>query len=94
MVGQNGRMAPAPWVPYTRAGCNYGSVAAANTDLENTVPDVPLVYGANSPEAKEAENPNLQNKAAADFEGLLIHCAHDSAVCAALARRPAGQAAR
>jgi hypothetical protein len=83
MVGQNGKMAPAPWVSYTRAGCNYGSVAAANTDLENTVPDVPLVYGAHSPEAKEAENPNLQNKAAADFEGLIIHCSHGSAVCAA-----------
>jgi len=83
MVGQNGRMAPAPWVPYTRAGCNYGSVAAANTDLENLVPDVPLVYGAHSPEAKEAENPKLANKAAADFEGLIIHCAHGSAVCAA-----------
>jgi hypothetical protein len=83
MVGPNGKMAPAPWVSYTRAGCNYGSVAAANTDLENTVPDVPLVYGAHSPEAKEAENPKLQNKAAADFEGLIIHCAHGSAVCAA-----------
>ena len=83
MVGQNGRMAPAPWVPYTRAGCNYGSVAAANTDLENLVPDVPLVYGAHSPEAKEAENPKLANKAAADFEGLIIHCAHGSAVCGA-----------
>jgi hypothetical protein len=82
MVGPDGRMAPAPWVPYTRAGCNYGSVAAANTDLENTVPDVPLVYGAHSPEAKEAENPKLQNKAAADFEGLLVHCARGSAVCA------------
>ena len=82
MVGANGKMAPAPWVSYTRAGCNYGSVAAANTDLENTVPDVPLVYGANSPEAKEAENPKLQNKAAADFEGLLIHCARASSVCA------------
>jgi len=82
MVGQDGKMAPAPWVPYTRAGCNFGSVAAANTDLENTVPDVPLVYGAHSPEAKEAENPKLQNKAAADFEGLIIHCARSSAVCA------------
>jgi hypothetical protein len=82
MVGPNGRMAPAPWVPYTRAGCNSGSVAAANTDLENTVPDVPLVFGAHSPEAKEAENPKLQNKAAADFEGLIIHCARGSAICA------------
>ncbi len=82
MVGPDGKMAPAPWVPYTRAGCNFGSVAAANTDLENTLPDVPLVFGAHSPEAKEAENPNLQDKAAADFEGLLIHCARGSAVCA------------
>src|SRR5690348_12624450 len=82
MVGPNGKMAPAPWVPYARAGCNYGSVASANTDLENLVPDVPLVYGAHSPEAKEAENPKLANKAAADFEGLIIHCARGSAVCA------------
>jgi hypothetical protein len=82
MVGPNGKTAPAPWASYTRAGCNYGSVAAANTDLENTVPDVPLEYGAHSPEAKEAENSKLQNKAAADFEGLLIHCARGSAVCA------------
>jgi hypothetical protein len=83
MVGSNGQMAPAPWVPYTRAGCNFGTVAGANTELENLTPDVPLVFGANSPEAKEAENPNLANKAAADFEGLLIHCSQGSATCAA-----------
>ena len=82
MAGANGRTAPAPWVPYTRAGCNFGTVAAANTDLENTVPDVPLVFGAHSAEAKEAENPKLQDKAAADFEGLIVHCARGSAVCA------------
>jgi len=83
MVGQDGHPAPAPWVPYTRAGCNFGTVAEANTDLENTVPDVPLVFGTHSPEAKEAENPALQNKAAADFMGLVVHCARGSAVCAA-----------
>jgi hypothetical protein len=82
MTGANGRTAPAPWVPYARAGCNFGTVAAANTDLENTVPDVPLVFGAHSAEAMEAENPKLQDKAAADFEGLIIHCARASAVCA------------
>ena len=27
---------PAPWVPYTRAGCDYGAVALANVVLENT----------------------------------------------------------
>src|SRR5262249_15697866 len=27
---------PAPWVPYTRAGCDFGAVALANVVLENT----------------------------------------------------------
>ncbi|HEV3066473.1 MAG TPA: hypothetical protein VGY50_01435 [Streptosporangiaceae bacterium] len=81
MIGANGRTAPAPWVPYTRAGCNFGTVASANTELENTLPDVPHVFGANSPEAKEAANPNLQSKATADFMGLAVHCAQHSAVC-------------
>jgi hypothetical protein len=83
MVSATGGTAPAPWVPYTRAGCNYGVVASANADLENTTPDVPLVFGANSPEAKEAENPKLQAKAAADFMGFDIHCARASATCSA-----------
>jgi hypothetical protein len=81
LIGSNGKNAPAPWVPYTRAGCNFGTVAGADTELENTLPDVPHVFGAHSPEAKEAENPKLQNKATADFMGLAVHCAHGSAVC-------------
>src|SRR4051794_13834689 len=32
--------APAPWVPYTRAGCNVGAVATANIVLENVGVDV------------------------------------------------------
>ncbi len=84
LVGQNGKTPPAPWVSYTRAGCNFGSVAAADTELENTLPDVPLVFGKNSPDAKEAENPSSagQAKAATDYEGLSVHCAKASAVCA------------
>ncbi|MDX6339791.1 MAG: hypothetical protein QOG05_7131, partial [Streptosporangiaceae bacterium] len=81
MVSQSGANAPAPWASYTRAGCNFGTVAGANTELENTVPDVSHVFGANSPEAKEAANPTLQNKAAADFEGLAVHCAQGASVC-------------
>jgi hypothetical protein len=83
IVGQDGQTPPAPWVPYTRAGCNFGSVAAANTELENTLPDVPLVFGANSADAREAENSSSagQAKAAADYEGLSVHCAPGSAVC-------------
>jgi hypothetical protein len=81
LVTAQGQNTPAPWVPYTRAGCNFGSVAAADTELENTLPDIPLVYGANSAEAKEAENPSLANKAAADFMGLSVHCARGSSIC-------------
>src|SRR5262249_22269561 len=80
MVGQDGKVAPAPWVTYTRAGCDFGSVATANTILENTGPDVPKVFGAGSPEALEAKtNPAL---AQTDFVGIGVHCAQDSAVCA------------
>ena len=83
LVTAQGKNTPAPWVPYTRAGCDFGSVAAADTELENTLPDIPLVFGANSTEAKEAENPSLANKAEADFMGLSVHCAAGSAICAA-----------
>lgn len=86
MVSANGKNAPAPWVPYTRAGCKFGAVASANTELENTLPDVPHVFGANSPQAREAENPQLQGKAAADFMGLAVHCARGSATCGTGAR--------
>jgi hypothetical protein len=86
MIGTDGKNPPAPWASYTRAGCNFGTVASANTELENTLPDVPHVFGANSPEAKEAQNPNLQSKATADFMGLAVHCALGSAVCGAGSR--------
>src|SRR5947209_8620493 len=35
MVTDTGANAPAPWVPYTSAGCDFGAVATANTVLEN-----------------------------------------------------------
>jgi hypothetical protein len=82
LITGQGKNAPAPWVPYTRGGCNFGSVAAADTELENLTPDVPDVFGAKSWEAKEAENPKLANKATADFMGLSVHCALNSPVCA------------
>jgi hypothetical protein len=81
MINENGKVAPAPWVPYTRAGCNFGAVATANTILENTALDVPTVFGAGSPEAAEvASNPG---QAFADFVGIGIHCAQGSATCSA-----------
>jgi hypothetical protein len=79
MLTANGLNAPAPWVPYTRAGCNVGSVATANTILENTTVDVPTVFGAGSPQAIEAAaNPVLGQ---ADFVGIGVHCASGKALC-------------
>jgi hypothetical protein len=81
MINENGKIAPAPWVPYTRAGCDVGSVATANTILENTAIDIPTVFGPGSDEAAEvASNPG---QAFADFVGIGVHCAQASAVCSA-----------
>lgn len=81
MITKGGKNTPAPWVPYTRAGCNFGSVATANTILENTAVDVPTVFGPNSPQAKEAKN--NPTKASADFVGIGIHCAQNNTLCSA-----------
>ncbi len=79
MLTAAGKNAPAPWVPYTRAGCNFGAVATANTILENTAIDIPTVFGTGSPEAQEvASNPA---QAFADFVGIGVHCALGNALC-------------
>ncbi len=79
MLTASGLNAPAPWVPYTRAGCNVGAVATANTILENTAIDIPTVFGANSPEAQEVKN--NPGQAFADFVGIGVHCAQADATC-------------
>ena len=81
MINEQGKIAPAPWVPFTRAGCDVGAVGTANTVLENTAIDIPTVFGAGSDEAAEvASNPG---QAFADFVGLGVHCAQGSTVCGA-----------
>ncbi len=81
MINENGKIAPAPWVPFTRAGCDFGAVATANTILENTAIDIPTVFGPGSPEAAEvASNPG---QAFADFVGIGVHCAQSSTLCSA-----------
>jgi predicted transcriptional regulator len=84
MINENGKIAPAPWVPYTRAGCDVGAVATANTILENTGIDVPTVFGAGSPEAMQAaaDSPGMPaTQTFADYIGIGIHCAQGSSVC-------------
>jgi hypothetical protein len=75
---------PAPWAPYTRAGCNVGEVATANQDLENTAVDIPKVFGANSPENQQlnADPDSFKDPETADYVGIAVHCAPGSAFCA------------
>jgi hypothetical protein len=86
MINENGKIAPAPWVPYTRAGCDFGSVATANTILENTGIDVPTFFGSGSPEAIQAagDSPGASaTQTFADYVGIGVHCAQSSAICGA-----------
>ncbi|HEX9376337.1 MAG TPA: hypothetical protein VGB19_08875 [Actinomycetota bacterium] len=88
MINENGVVAPAPWVPYTRAGCDFGAVATANTILENTGIDIPSFFGPNSPEAIQAANDSPGASATqtfADYVGIGVHCAQSSAICGASA---------
>lgn len=81
MIADTGKTTPAPWVPFTRAGCDVGGVGTANVELENNsvAPggDVYNVYGPGSPEASEPAALRTT-----DFVGIAVHCAQaSSSVC-------------
>ena len=84
--------APAPWVPFTRAGCDYGAISTANVVLENTgtgpFGDMSTVFGTGSPEWNEAVASNAapggtaaRARALTDFVGFAIHCGVDGGIC-------------
>ena len=94
--GDNGtpQNAPAPWVPYTRAGCDFGATALANVVLENTgtgpAGDMTKVFGTGSPEWLEAQASNAapantaaRTLAQTDFVGMAVHCSQSpDSICA------------
>jgi len=93
MVTTGGITTPAPWVAYTRAGCDYGAVATANVVLENTgtgtFGDMTTVFGAHSSEWNEAATSNAAPPGTAaralaqtDFVGFAIHCGVNGGLCA------------
>ena len=80
MVTPDGLTAPAPWVPFTRAGCDVGEVATANTVLENAraiftsgpsagladpTGDITKVFGEGSPQWNEAKASQLASSGTA-----------------------------
>ena len=72
-----GSNVPAPWVPFTRAGCDVGAFSTANIVLEREPFDVAKVFGAQSAQAQESGSSQTN-----DFIGAAIHCAAGSPFCA------------
>src|SRR5438874_1697710 len=93
MVSDDQENTPAPWVPFTRAGCDFGGVSAANIELENTgtgpFGDMSEAFGTGSQEWNQAVVSNaapsgtaLRAKALTDYVGIAIHCAKGGGICA------------
>ena len=76
---------PAPWVPFTRAGCDFGAVSTANMELENTNPDLKNVFGPSSPEYAQYQNDvktdPFADQETNDYVGLGVHCAKADNFC-------------
>jgi hypothetical protein len=91
MLAENGKTAPAPWVPFTRAGCDVGSFGVPNIEMERLPDDVTTFFGAGSKEDQEVRaalalpdsppNQPARQKPATDFLGIAIHCARGSLLC-------------
>lgn len=77
-----GTITPAPWVPFTRAGCSVGDFSTANMVLENTNVDIPNVFGPNSPEAADNNaDTGFKDKTTAKYVGEAVHCAKTDTTC-------------
>jgi hypothetical protein len=94
MIDENGKTHPAPWVPFTRVGCDVGAFSVANIEFENVPADIGTVFGTGSQQFKDANNiltanPNDNNFAHqkarqsvnTDLLGVAVHCASSSPLC-------------
>jgi hypothetical protein len=90
LITPQGKNVPAPCVPFTRAGCNFGAIASGDIALENTRTDpngdIARIFGTGSSLYTEAQKENAKTAppdlATANFEGLAIHCAKQASLCA------------
>jgi hypothetical protein len=89
----SGQNTPAPWVPFTRAGCDFGAISLANIELENTgtgpFGDMSEAFGTGSPEWNDAVASNaapsgsaLRARALTDYIGIAVHCGDGGGICA------------
>ena len=70
LVNENGKNAPAPWVSYTRAGCDVGAFSLNGLAIENKT-DIANIFGSSV----------AAGAATQDYEGVAIHCAQGSSLC-------------
>ena len=77
MITDGQKNTPAPWVPYTRAGCDFGGVATANIELENanTLASGDITRVFHNPSDQFTETASNPHRAQTDFVGIAIHCA-------------------
>jgi hypothetical protein len=82
-AGSPPKTPPAPWVPFTRAGCDVGDVSTANMVLENTNPDLQNVFGPGSPEVQQynADTDSFKDQETNDYVGVAVHCAQSDSFC-------------
>ncbi|ERF83106.1 hypothetical protein JQ559_24545 [Bradyrhizobium viridifuturi] len=77
MLADTGKTVPAPWVPFTAAGCDVGAFATTGLTLQEIGPEIAATLGPS--EARAAAGDPLKGRA--DFLGIAIHCARGSALC-------------
>lgn len=88
LVSDNGKTAPAPWVAFTRAGCDVGAFSVADIDFETMPGDLATVFGTSSPQYASvvsqlaSANAATRSLPVANWEGIAIHCAQGSPRCA------------
>jgi hypothetical protein len=95
MLDDRGKTHPAPWVPFTRAGCDVGAFSVANIEFESVPNDLGTFFGTGSVQFSNANGilanyPNIANFADqqarqsvnTDWLGIAIHCAAGSPLCA------------
>ncbi len=98
MIDELGKTAPAPWAPFTRAGCDVGAFSVANIEFESVPGDVRTVFGVGSPEDVAVTaalnlpsipaNQPARQAPATDYLGIAVHCAAGSQICSGPHARP------
>jgi hypothetical protein len=87
MLDELGKTAPAPWVPFTRAGCDVGGFSVANIEFERVPDDITTFFGAGSAVDTAVRNelasssPATRQQPTTDYLGIAIHCAVGSPLC-------------